>query len=94
MLSNEEYLVDFVKQCEKRGYVIHRVGILSQGYINGTGSWQLDDLVALWEAKEPHASMAALVYRLGTGEELVRSNWFTKVERLGERTLLASFNSP
>lgn len=94
MLSNEDHLLDFMKQCAKRGHVIFRIGLLSPGYINETGLWQLDDLVSLWEAEESNFAMPAIIYGLSTGVQLVKSFNFTPVEQLGKRKLLASFPVP
>ena len=88
---SEDDLLDFVAQCKRRNYEIYRVGLLSPGYINETGVWQLGDLESVWEADEPNAAIPAIVYVLSTGVRLVKSFWFTPENELGKRKLLASF---
>ena len=91
LLYSEDDLLDFVAQCKRRNYEIYRVGLLSPGYINETGVWQLGDLESVWEADEPNAAVPAIVYVLSTGVLLVKSFWFTPENELGKRKQLASF---
>lgn len=91
ILSNEDLLLDFVGQCSLQGHVVVRVRVLSPGYMNDSIYWELEDLVAVWEAEEPHMYVPALVYTLSTGVELVKSTSFTPIEQLGKRKLLYRF---
>ena len=88
ILSNEDLLFDFVKQSSVQGHIVDRVRVISPGYMQDSKFWHFEDLVAVWEAKEPHMYEPALVYTLSTGVELVKSTSFTTIEHLGKRKLL------
>ena len=92
ILSNEDLLLDFVRQCSLQGHVVVRVRMLSPGYMNDSIYWELEDVVAVWEAEEPRMYLPCLVYTLSTGVELVKSTSFTTIEQLGKRKLLYRFH--
>lgn len=87
-LSDEDQLLEFVEECALQGNIVERVRVMTPGYMNGSGFLQLDDLLAVWAAEEPHMHESALVYTLSNGVELVKSTSFTKIEQLGKRKLL------
>lgn len=87
-LSNEDLLLDFVKQGSLQGYIVVRVRVMSPGYMHDSKFWHFEDLIALWEAEEPNMYEPALLYTLSTGVELVKSASFTPIEHLGKRKLI------
>ncbi|MDO8777845.1 MAG: hypothetical protein Q7K57_55825 [Burkholderiaceae bacterium] len=83
---------DIMRYGTAEQLVIDAVLIVTPSYLNGTNSWKMDRLSAVWVAKEPRApTQAAQIYETSEGTIYSISALDTPVGELLNKTLRLTF---
>ena len=92
LFSNIADVEDIMRYGAAEQLVIDAVLIVTPSYVNGTNSWKMDRLSAVWVAKEPLAStQVAQIYETSEGVSYAVSSLETPVEALLDKTLRMTF---
>ena len=95
LLSRLQDLEALAKQVSTGRAQLESAMVVTPGHINGTASWKMERLVAVWDAKEPDTSSeveeTVVIYETQAGALYFWSLFRTPIEQLVQRTVRCRF---
>ncbi|MDO8777963.1 MAG: hypothetical protein Q7K57_56455 [Burkholderiaceae bacterium] len=94
LLSNVKDIECWVQQEKGGSLQLESVLLVSPGPLNGTQSWKMEPLSAVWTAEEPSAAGQVVdIYETKAGVKYARSMLDTPIEDLHNETLRFRFTA-